>query len=58
MQVLSGANLRRSMAIVVQGEVISAPTIMAAISNKVQITGSFTKEELQQLKQAIAKGKE
>lgn len=43
----SSNNRSRQLAIIFDDVVISAPTIQAAISDRLQITGNFNKEELQ-----------
>jgi SecD/SecF fusion protein len=47
---VTSANIGHQLAVVLDGELYSAPTIQAAITGgNVQITGSFTPEEAQQL---------
>jgi protein-export membrane protein SecD len=45
----TGANIGQPMAIVLDGEVLSAPTIQARISGSGQITGGFTRAEAESL---------
>jgi preprotein translocase subunit SecD len=45
--------IRKQLAIIVNGEVLSAPTIMAALSKNVTITGSYTKAEAEDLAKKI-----
>lgn len=45
----TSANLGRSMAIVLDGLVLSAPTIQGQISDQGQITGQFTRQEAESL---------
>jgi hypothetical protein len=53
---LTGANLRSALAILIDGEVYSAPKIMARISNRGIIAGTFTKKEVIDLTDAILNG--
>ena len=46
-------NLQKRLAIVLDGELISAPTIQSQIRNRGQITGSYTLEEARQLASAL-----
>ncbi len=54
---LTANNIGRSLAIIIQGKVVSAPQIMSQIGSKAMITGDFSKEEVEriiiQLKQGI-----
>jgi preprotein translocase subunit SecD len=43
----SSDNLQRQLAVIVDGVVISAPTIQSQFSDRFQITGDFNEEELQ-----------
>lgn len=55
--VATAANIGRQIAIIYDGEVISAPTVNEAISNgQAQISGSFTFEEAEQLASTIRIG--
>jgi len=45
----TGANIGQPMAIVLDGEVLSAPTIQARISGSGQITGGFTRADAESL---------
>ncbi len=45
----TSANIGRPMAIVLDGQVLSAPTIQGQISNQGQITGQFTQDEAEGL---------
>lgn len=54
--VLTGSNIRRDLAIVLDGEVKSAPTIKSRITDKGQITGSFTREEAHDLAVVLRAG--
>jgi SecD/SecF fusion protein len=53
---MTSTHLRRPMAILLDDEVVSAPTIQAKISNKGIITGSFTMEEVKQLSSTLKAG--
>ena len=46
-------NLQKRLAIVLDGELISAPTIQSQIRSRGQITGSYTLEEARQLASAL-----
>ena len=46
---LTGGNLKRNMAVVLDDIVVSAPTIQSRISTNGQITGSFTDQEVKDL---------
>ena len=51
---LSTQHLKQHLAIIVHGEIISAPTINDEIGSNLQITGAFTKEAAQALADAIS----
>ena len=53
---LTEANIDRQMGIVVDGHVVSAPTIQSRIYGEGRITGSFTQEEAQDLAIALNSG--
>jgi SecD/SecF fusion protein len=53
---LTGDNVDRQMAIVVDGNVMSAPTIQQRISGSGNITGSFTADEAKDLSIALNSG--
>jgi preprotein translocase subunit SecD len=46
---LTDANKERQLAIVYEGQVFSAPTIKSAIRTEVQITGKFTKQDIEKM---------
>lgn len=52
----TAANVNQPMAIVVDGEVLSAPTIQSALTTGGVITGNFTREEAQQLALQLRSG--
>lgn len=49
MRSLTGDNVGQPMAIVLDGEVISAPTLRSVIGRQAQITGSFTEDQIKQI---------
>ena len=53
---LTKNNIKRPMAILLDDEVYSAPTIQSMISSRGQITGKFTYEEVKKLAQTLAAG--
>jgi len=53
---LTKANLRKTLAIILNGKVVSAPTIESAIRKRAVITGTFTEQEIQQMVQALQRG--
>ncbi len=53
---LTGANLHKKMAIVLDNVAKSAPEIQSEISNVCQITGSFNKEEAERLATVLTQG--
>jgi SecD/SecF fusion protein len=53
---LTGNNIKKPMAILLDGEVYSAPTIQSIISASGQITGRFTQEETKELARILASG--
>lgn len=53
---LTGANVQEKMAIVLDGQVYSAPTLQSQISGSGQITGSFSQAELAYLTRVLAAG--
>jgi SecD/SecF fusion protein len=53
---LTGSNLGRPMAIVLDGQLFSAPTLEGQISTNGQITGSFTNEEIEYLIRVLQGG--
>ncbi len=53
---LTGTNISHSMAILLDDEVYSAPTIQSAISERGQITGRFTRAEVTDLVQTLRAG--
>jgi beta-lactamase regulating signal transducer with metallopeptidase domain/peroxiredoxin len=53
---LTKANLRKALAITLNGKVVSAPTIQSAVRNNAIITGNFTDQEVQQMAEALRKG--
>lgn len=46
---LTEANIGKGLAIILDGQLVSAPTIQSRISNEGQITGSFTEKEAREL---------
>lgn len=46
---ITEANIGRGLAIILDGELVSAPTIQSRISNQGQITGSFSEKEARDL---------
>jgi preprotein translocase subunit SecD len=50
---LSAEHRNKPVAIVINGKVVSAPVIRAKIAERAQITGDFTKEELEKIAKAI-----
>ena len=50
---LTRDNLRRALAIVVRGEVVSAPTVQARIARQAIITGRFTARQARELAEAL-----
>jgi preprotein translocase subunit SecD len=46
MEVTTSQNVTKKLAIVLNGKVVSAPVIQAAITREVQITGRFNKDDL------------
>jgi preprotein translocase subunit SecD len=53
MEVLTEKHLKKLLAIVIDGKVVSAPVIQSKFSDKCQITGKFSKEEVEKLVKAI-----
>ena len=53
---LTKANVKNTLAIVVDGKVLSAPTIQAPLSNRAVITGKFSQPQAQALAKAIEAG--
>ena len=53
MQETTSNNLKKRLAILLNGEVVSAPTIQSTITKEVQITGQFDKNDLLSFFQAI-----
>jgi preprotein translocase subunit SecD len=53
---VTGENVGRSLAIILDGRVQSAPRIESRITNEGQITGSFTQEEVQNLSLILRSG--
>lgn len=53
---LTGGNMGEPMAIVLDGEVYSAPSIRGQITSNGQITGNFTPQEVQYLIRVLAAG--
>lgn len=50
---LTGDNIGRRLAIVVNGKVVSAPVIQSKIGESANVTGKFTQEEAEKLAAAI-----
>ncbi len=50
---LSESHIDKPLAILVEGKVISSPTVYSKFSDQAQITGRFTKEEAEKLVKAI-----
>jgi len=53
MAVLSEAQQNKRIAIVIDGKVVSAPVVRAKIGSRAQITGKFTKQEVERIVKAI-----
>lgn len=53
---LTRNNMRRKLAIIVNGKIRMAPTIMAEVGRDIAITGRFTKEEVSFLMNALDSG--
>ncbi len=53
---LTGAHVNEPMAIVLDGQVYTAPNLNSQINNQGQITGSFSQSEIQYLLQVLAAG--
>jgi len=53
MAALSEKHLDKPLAILINGKVVSAPIVRVKFSEKAQITGSFTQEEVEKLVEAI-----
>ena len=53
---ITGQNIDRAMAIIVDGQVLSAPTIKATIGPHVLITGQFTDQEVRDMLISLQKG--
>jgi protein involved in polysaccharide export with SLBB domain/beta-lactamase regulating signal transducer with metallopeptidase domain len=53
---LTGANLRSALALIVDGEVLSAPTIQSKMSSSGIITGQFSQADVDSLVNAIRRG--
>lgn len=54
MRRFTNANLKRQLAIVVNGKVIAAPEISASISDRAEVTGKFTREDMLFFMKAIS----
>jgi preprotein translocase subunit SecD len=53
MEALSEKHQDKPLAILIDGKVVSAPVVRAKFSDKAQITGKFTKEEVEKIVKAI-----
>ncbi len=53
MEATTSRNLGKKLAIVLDGEVVSAPTVRSTVAKEVQITGRFGKEDLLKLFRAV-----
>ncbi len=53
---LTGANIGRNMAVLLDGRVYTAPTLQGRISNQGQITGSFSESEVAYIIQTLNAG--
>jgi len=53
LEAISRAYVMRPLAVIVEGEVVFAPTIRSVISKSVEITGHFTEAEVNRLVQAL-----
>ena len=53
---LTQENIGKRMAIIIDGKIVSAPTIMSAINSEGIITGNITKEEAQKIANSLRKG--
>jgi preprotein translocase subunit SecD len=56
MEATTSNNHKKKLAIVLNGQVVSAPTIQATITKEVQITGRFDRDELLAIFNAIVLG--
>ena len=56
MHTLTENNLQRRLAVLVDGKVVTAPRIMAVLSKQAVITGSFTKDETEEIVAKLKKG--
>jgi preprotein translocase subunit SecD len=56
MKKLTEEHRDKPLAVLVDGKVISAPVVKSVISDKAEITGKFTKDEVEKLAKGI-KGK-
>jgi preprotein translocase subunit SecD len=52
-EAMSEKHLDKPLAILIDGKVVSAPVVRAKLSGKAEITGTFTKEEVEKLVKAI-----
>ena len=52
---LTSANIDRSVAIIIEGRVVSAPSIATAIRSRGMIAGSFTAEQIDDMTKALGK---
>ena len=53
MEALSEKHLDKPLAILIDGKVVSAPVVRVKVSDKAQINGKFTKDEVENLVKAI-----
>jgi len=53
---LTGANIGRPMAVMLDGSVYTAPTLQGRITRTGQITGSFTQRDIQYIQRTLAAG--
>ncbi|QDT01664.1 Serine/threonine-protein kinase PknF [Rubripirellula lacrimiformis] len=56
MKALTGANLRRRLAIMVNGSIRMAPIIQSQVGRDLVITGKFTQQEVQYLMDSLSSG--
>lgn len=56
MQIVSGAHPNRQLAIIFNGRIVAAPYLRSVISNRAEIMGSFTSEEIKYLQQCLHGG--
>jgi hypothetical protein len=55
--VLTKANVRNALAILIDGKVVSAPVLMSSLGKRGIITGRFTKQQVKNLTKALSAGR-